>query len=463
MTIKTRILLALVAIFTLALAGIGFATATLLRDQMIERVDRELIQAFGNVDASTFMPQKPSSPDYWNRSVAILLFDRGGNLVDWSPSGYIGAPDPLPHLTADDIRDRTGSFFTSDSRGDSDQDYRVLVRPLSSGGYVAAAIPLDFVGDTMRSLITVIVLTSGAVLIAVVVFAWIAIQRGLLPIDDMIQTAETIAAGDLTQRVVVDDPNTEVGKLGEALNNMLTHIETSFRAREASEQRLRQFVADASHELRTPLTSIRGYAELFRSGAASSPEVLKRVMHRIESEGERMSNLVNGMLQLARLDQAEPSQLVSVDLVPIARNAIMDAQAAAPDAHIEARLPAAAPVLGNADELKQAFDNVLANVRIHAGPGAAACVTVNPTPTTTTIEVADTGIGMPAEEAGHAFDRFYRADPSRSSASGGAGLGLSIVKSIVDASGGAIELTSAPGRGTTVRIALRTAPATDRE
>jgi two-component system OmpR family sensor kinase len=274
----------------------------------------------------------------------------------------------------------------------------------------------------------------------------------------MIRTAETIAAGDLTQRVVVEDPDNEVGKLGVSLNEMLTHIETSFRARERSEERLRQFVADASHELRTPLTSIRGYAELFRSGAASSPETLNRVMHRIESEGHRMSNLVNDMLQLARLDQPQTTRSEPVDLAPIIRNAVMDAHAADPDAVIHVHQPDYAFVLGSADELKQVFDNLLANVRTHAGDGATTTITVTRAPRKTMIEVADDGDGMPEDEAAHAFDRFYRADPSRSSAKGGAGLGLSIVESIVIAAGGAISLSSEPGRGTTVHIELQTAP-----
>ena len=458
MSIKTRILFALVAIFTVALAAIGFATVALLRDQMIDRVDRELVQLFDNIDDSMFLRQNPSSPEYWKRSVAILFFDPTGSLVSGQPSGYIDQPDPLPRITHDALVRRTGSFFTTDAVDGSDQQYRVLVRRLTNDGYLAAAIPLDFVGDTLASLIWVIVLTSAAVLFAVVVFAWIAIQRGLLPIDDMIDTAETIAAGDLSQRVVVDDPKSEVGKLGEALNNMLTQIETSFRAREASESRLRQFVADASHELRTPLTSIRGYAELFRSGAASSPEKLQRVMLRIESEGERMSNLVNAMLQLARLDQTAAGALDTVDLVPIVRDAVMDAATVAPDRMIKPELPERAPVYGNADELKQVVDNLLANVRIHAGPEATARVRIDAGPNATTFEIIDDGIGMSAEQAAHAFDRFYRADPSRSSASGGSGLGLSIVKSIVETAGGHISLTSVPNQGTTVRVTLRSAP-----
>ena len=458
MSIKTRILLALVAIFTMALAAIGFATVTLTRDQMIDRVDRELVQSSNSVDASTFDRQDPTSPDYWNRSVAILLFDDNGTLVAWSPSGFIGSPDPLPELDESDIVGQNGQFMTVESVDSSDSPYRVLVRKVNPSGYIAAAAPLDFVGATLRSLITVIALTSVAVLFAVVVFAWAAIQRGLQPIDDMVHTAEAIAAGDLTQRVVVDDPDTEVGKLGESLNEMLGQIEASFHARERSERRLRQFVADASHELRTPLTSIRGYAELFRTGAASSPETLTRIMHRIESEGRRMSNLVNDMLQLARLDQPQALRTAPVDLAPIIENAVMDAKAVVPEAVIEIEQPPSTIVLGDADELKRVFDNLLANVRIHAGPGTTTTITVHHAPAETTIEVRDNGAGMTEEQAAHAFDRFYRADPSRSKASGGAGLGLSIVQSIIEAAGGRISLSSEPGKGTHVQVVLRTVP-----
>jgi two-component system, OmpR family, sensor kinase len=459
MLIKTRILLALVVIFTVALAAIGFATVTLTRDQMLDRVDRELAQSFGSIDASTFDNQDPDSTSYWSRSVAILLFNNLGDLVAWSPSGYIGEPDPLPDLIGRQIALRSGKFTTVGSAGDEeDTDFRVLVRPVTQGGYIATAIPLDAMDETLTSLITVIALTSVAVLFAVVVFTWIAIQRGLLPIDDMIHTAEAIAAGDLTQRIVIEDSSNEVGKLGISLNEMLTRIETSFRAREQSEHRLRQFVADASHELRTPLTSIRGYAELFRSGAASSPEALSRVMHRIESEGQRMSRLVNDMLQLARLDQPQTSEPQPVDLSPIIDNAVMDANAADAETVIRVHQPAHAFVLGSADGLKQVFDNLLANVRTHAGNGSMATITVALGPKKTRIDIADNGAGIPKDQAAHAFDRFYRADQSRSSAKGGVGLGLSIVEAIVTGFGGTISLTSELGAGTTVHIVLQSAP-----
>jgi two-component system, OmpR family, sensor kinase len=458
MLIKTRILLALVAIFAVALAAIGFATVTLTRDEMLDRVDRELAQSFGSVDPGTLNGQDPNSSEYWSRSVAIVLFNNSGSVVGWLPSGYTGAPDPMPNISGATVAQRSGKFTTVSSNEGQDIDFRVLIRQVTQRGYIAAAIPLEDMEETLDSLITVIMLTSGAVLFAVVVFAWMAIQHGLLPIDDMIRTAEAIAAGDLTQRVVIEDPDNEVGKLGVSLNEMLTHIESSFRARERSEERLRQFVADASHELRTPLTSIRGYAELFRSGAASSPEILGRVMHRIESEGHRMSNLVNDMLQLARLDQPQEARSEPVDLTPIIGNAVMDAHAAEPDAVIQVHQPEHAFVIGSADELKQVFDNLLANVRMHAGNGAETTISVTRAPKTTTIDVTDDGNGMPEEKAGHAFDRFYRADPSRSSTKGGAGLGLSIVESIVIAAGGTISLASEPGKGTTVHIELQTAP-----
>jgi two-component system OmpR family sensor kinase len=270
----------------------------------------------------------------------------------------------------------------------------------------------------------------------------------------MISTAGMIAGGDLSHRVEVEDQATEVGQLGQALNAMLSHIESSFAAKEASEQRLRQFVADASHELRTPLTSIRGYAELYRSGAVSSPEDVARVMRRIESEGKRMGHLVEDLLLLARLDQGRPLRMEPVDLVALVEDAVMDALAASPDREIAYAHDPEAWVSGDADRLQQVAENLLANARTHTPAGTPVRVELRAAEDAVSLSVADEGPGIDPRDAERIFDRFYRADSSRARSSGGVGLGLSIVASIVEAHGGTVRIEATPGAGAIFTISL---------
>ena len=283
------------------------------------------------------------------------------------------------------------------------------------------------------------------------------IRRGLRPVDRMVETAAAIAAGDLSRRVPDADPDTELGRLGTALNEMLGQIEAGIRAREAGEARLRRFVADAAHELRTPLTSLRGYAELYRQGALPTPEAVGNAMGRIESEGARMARLVDDLLLLARTDQGRPLEKEPVDLVRIAREAAEDFAAADPERPLARDLEGTAVVSGDPIRLRQAIDNLLANVRAHTPRGAPARVSVQRNGTWAEVTVADEGPGIAADDQPRIFERFWRGDPSRGrTAAGGAGLGLSIVDALVRAHGGTIAVESAPGRGTafTMRLPL---------
>src|SRR5207244_4041144 len=234
----------------------------------------------------------------------------------------------------------------------------------------------------------------------------------------------------------------------------------AFAARTASEQRLRRFVADASHELRTPLTSIRGYAELFRRGAAEHPDDLETAMRRIEDESARMSVLVDDLLLLARLDQGRPLEQEEVDLVALASDAVDDARAVSPDRPITFQTNGPVTVTGDEARLRQVTANLLANARVHTPEGTRVHVRVESTQEGARLEVADEGPGLDADEAAHAFERFYRADPARARAGGGSGLGLSIVAAIAAAHGGRATLDTGPGRGAIFRVELpRSAPA----
>ncbi len=286
------------------------------------------------------------------------------------------------------------------------------------------------------------------------IVAWWVIKLGLRPLEDMQETAGAIAAGDLSRRIDVVDANTEVGRLGIALNEMMQQIESAFAARAASEGRLRRFVGDASHELRTPLTSIRGYAELFRRGAADRPEDLAKAMRRIEEEADRMGSLVDDMLLLARLDQGRPLERQPVDLTRLTRDAVDDARAVAPNRPIDFSPNGAVFVPGDELRLRQVLGNLLQNANRHTPPDTPVHVRVVNGEEEAVIEVADEGPGMATEDANRVFERFWRSDPSRTRSSGGAGLGLAIVAAIAGAHGGRAEVQSAPGQGSVFRVHL---------
>ena len=235
---------------------------------------------------------------------------------------------------------------------------------------------------------------------------------------------------------------------------MLGQIEDAFAERSASEARLRRFISDASHELRTPVAAVSAYAELFDRGARDRPDDLERSMTGIQRETRRMGLLVSDLLLLARLDQGRPLEARPVDLTALAGEAVDAAHAMEPTRPLALEAPAVVTVTGDAERLRQVIDNLLANVRAHTPVTAAVTVRVGRDDAGALLEVADAGPGMEAEQAAHAFERFYRGDPSRSRDHGGAGLGLAIVAAIVEAHGGAVAVESAPGQGTTFRVTL---------
>jgi two-component system, OmpR family, sensor kinase len=283
------------------------------------------------------------------------------------------------------------------------------------------------------------------------------VRIGLRPLDAIGSTAAAIAGGDLSRRVDRSEAHTEVGRLGLALNSMLGQIESAFRAKDASERRLRRFVADASHELRTPLAAVRAYAELFTRGADRRPDDLARAMEGITRESERMSLLVDDLLLLARLDEGRPLERQQVQLEELVGEAVDTARAVDPDRPIDVELQPAS-VLGDYDRLRQIVDNLLGNARAHTPPGAPVRVRVRGDDGSAKIEVEDSGPGLGTEDVERVFERFYRSDSSRSRDSGGVGLGLSIVAAVARAHGGSVVAASEVGRGATFRITLPLAP-----
>jgi two-component system OmpR family sensor kinase len=349
---------------------------------------------------------------------------------------------------------------TVGSSGGSGLRYRVLAEPThdNPGTTTIVAIPLREADATLARLLRVEGLVIGGVLVLLAALAWWVVRLGLRPLDRMGETADAIAGGDLSRRVTPATPRTEVGRLGLALNGMLGQIEQAFAERQASENKLRQFLADASHELRTPLASIRGYAELFRIGAARKPAETEKAMGRIEDESARMGALVENLLTLARLDQVPEIARRPVNLSDLAGDAADDARAMAPDRDIELRADSPVTVMGDGSQLRQVIGNLVRNALMHTPAGTAIELTVTSAGSDATLEVRDHGPGLPTDNTDELFERFWRADPGRERGRGGAGLGLSIVAAIVDAHGGRVSAANAPGGGATFTISLPAAP-----
>jgi two-component system, OmpR family, sensor kinase len=300
----------------------------------------------------------------------------------------------------------------------------------------------------------VAIISSTVTVLAIGALSAFAIRRGLRPLDNIADTAAEIGSGDLTQRVPTANPNTEIGRLGAALNSMLAQLESAFRDKETSEARLRRFVADASHELRTPIATIRGYAELFRRGAAERPNHLAEVISRVESEATRMGTLVDELLLLARLDQGRPLEREAVELTTLATDAVNDALATQPARRIALEHTGPLTVTGDPARLRQVLANLLSNILAHTPADAPATVRLRADGEHAVIEVADTGPGLPEHERARVFERFYRSEHARAADTTGSGLGLSIVESVVTAHGGHATITSQQGHGTTVHITL---------
>jgi two-component system OmpR family sensor kinase len=356
-----------------------------------------------------------------------------------------------PELPADVPVDR---LFTLDGSGAGATRYRAYAQYDRTGDLIVAAVPLTEVDHTLNRLLLVMGLVIAGVLGILGAVAWVVVRIGLLPLDRMGHTAGAIAGGDLSHRVEATDPRTEVGRLGISLNAMLDRLERAFAEREASEERLRRFLADASHELRTPLASIRGYAELFRIGAARDPDGTEKAMRRIEEEAQRMGVLVEDLLLLARLDELPDAERTPVDLHALAADAVDDARATAPDRDIDLRVDGDVTVSGEPDRLRQVLANLLRNALVHTPAGTPIEVTVESAPEGARLEIRDHGPGLPTDHPEQLFERFWRAEGGRERGRGGAGLGLAIVAAIVEAHGGRVSAGNAPDGGAVFAVTL---------
>jgi two-component system OmpR family sensor kinase len=473
LSLRARLVLGVIALAAVGLAVADAATYASLRSFLIDRTDRTLDAA--HVGAERWLPQHRShssprepggdggGPLRPAPGEFVQVRSGNGSTVFWTgqtprfpnqaapPRPTLPATISIPAVPRGADRERA-TYFTVGSPNGPRYRVRASIEPGSTAMLIVAT-SLHDVDSTLHRLLLIALLTGGAVLAALAALGLWVVRLGLRPLASIGETAAAIAAGDLSQRVEREDDRTEVGRLGRALNAMLAQIETAFRAREASEQRLRRFVADASHELRTPLSAVRAYAELFSRGSGQHPDDLARSMTGIARESERMSLLVDDLLLLARLDEGRPLEREPVELGELVAEAVETARTVDPERAIDCELQPVS-VLGDRVRLRQILDNLLANVRSHTPAGAPARVTVGRDNGSAVIEIADSGPGMSADQLERVFERFYRADPSRARASGGVGLGLAIVAAVAEAHGGTVSAEGDPGKGSTFRIEL---------
>ncbi len=462
MSMRARLSLAVAVVLlaTLVLAGVALVGGT--RAALVNEVDEGLLSFAGRVhyDASGRGPggDKAGEPDTGVvfHPYALQVCDKSGEVLIEDLSGYQDDPDPppqLPDVPSDEVDALVGRIVTVPAV-EGDLEYRLLTRRDPDGTITMAAAPLREVAATIDDLVQRLLLIGLAALAVATAASWWLIHRGLRPVDRMVETATAIAAGDMSRRVPDADPDTELGRLGQALNEMLHQIEGALRARAASEDRLRRFVADAAHELRTPLTSLRGYAELYRQGALPDDASVATAMGQIESEGARMARLVEDLLLLARLDQQRGLELEPMEIGPVVEDAIAAFRAAQPDWPITQALEGGLVVRGDRMRLRQVIDNLLTNVRAHTPANTPVEVAVRRDGDQVAVAVADRGPGIAPEDREHIFDRFWRGGSPRLRSHGGTGLGLAIVASLVEAHGGTIEVESEPGQGATFTMRL---------
>jgi two-component system OmpR family sensor kinase len=478
--LRVKLTATLLVLLALAVALIGVASTVLLRNYLIGRVDTHLATLSTGFTAQVSFACDQSRVIMPGELVIGVRYQDCRRVL--KAPAYDDDDLPFDNASLPGVQGRIGEPFTVSSQ-DGETRWRLITTIQRGGQLVTIGEDLSNVDKSVDRLILINLLVGlGAILALAVVGVWIT-RRSLRPLVEIEATAAAIAGGDLGRRVPDFGPATEVGRLGGALNAMLAQIETAFTARAESEQRavrseerMRQFVADASHELRTPLTTIRGFAELYRQGAAGDPAA---VLRRIEDEAARMGLLVEDLLLLARLDEERPLQAAPVRLGKLIQDAAAGAHAIAPDRTILVDLPPTDEglvVLGDETRLRQVIGNLVTNALMHTPAGTPVRLGLRSVPTPepgyAVIEVTDAGQGLTDEQAERVFERFYRVDKARTrQAAGqtgratgdagarpalhsGTGLGLAIVAALVAAHEGSVEVETAPGEGATFRVRL---------
>lgn len=467
--LRTKITGVTVFILSLGLIVAGIGTQSFLRPQLIDVQDRELVQMLSNPKSVLVPGANPNALQCADVTEAsprfyVAVLDGDGNVLCDNSVGStslaaITAPKITPETAELNVA-RAFSITASDG-----VEWRAVVGPITSnqGGEPAGTLLIAAsTAAANQTMVRFVLVFSGfgiAVLLLGAALTRILVTNTFAPLAEVEQTALEISRGDFSKRIMVSSPHTEVGHLGQSLNVMLDRIDASFDERAHTIEQMRRFISDAGHELRTPLVSVRGYAEMYRHGWLTESEQLDQAMERIEKEAIRMGSLVDDLLALARLDEKRPLEMKPLLLNKFAADAALDTRAQAPDREVSAIEDPSAPVVtGDEHKVRQVITNLIGNALRYSPEGSPIEIRVSSDVDrgVASFEVIDHGEGIPEQFRNKIFDRFWRADTSRNRETGGSGLGLSIVQSIVAAHGGTVSAHETPGGGATFRVELPT-------
>lgn len=470
-SLRRRLIAQVAGLLALVCLVVGVVTQLALRDFLMDQLDARIAETSERADR----PPPPGRPGGGQVPEGLRAYGQstGSLFVNVFPDGRVLAAvlrssydakvtDPFPHdqitqaQVATLLKSGLSAKPSSVDLGQVLGEYRVVAKTTPGGGVAITGLPTKDVTETLWNLGFIFGgVAIGGIVLAGAVGA-VTVRRTMKPLDRLAATATRVAElpldrGEvaLSERVseVDTDPRTEVGKVGFALNRMLGHISHALSVRQASESRVRRFVADASHELRTPLAAIRGYAELTRRSGSEVPPDIAFAMGRVESESTRMTGLVEDLLLLARLDSGRPVVHEQVDLSRLVADAVADAHVAGPEHKWRLEVPPEPiTVLGDGDQLHQVVINLLGNARTHTPAGTEVTTSLSIVDQVVTLSIVDGGPGIPPEILPDVFERFARGDDSRSRAAGSTGLGLAIVAAVVAAHGGHVGVSSRPGR-----------------
>jgi two-component system OmpR family sensor kinase len=465
-SLRRRLVVGIVGLLAVVSIGVGVASVMALRQTLVARLDVQVMDAASRA-AGPAVGAPPQSDQPANRIGTLVVRLHDGVVVRAEYVTQAGADVELDEaqiaqLLAEDLGERPVTVELGELG-----EFRVAARESPSGDAMTiAGLPTAEVTATTTNLALIFALVTAVALAVAAVAGTQVVRVALHPLHRVTATARRVAELPLArgqvalaERVPDSDPRTEVGQVGAAFNRMLEHVESALRSRQDSEEKVRQFVADASHELRTPLASIRGYSELTRRTGLELPDDIVYALARIESESVRMTALVEELLLLARLDAGQELVVGTADLVPVLAHAVSDAHAASPEHNwlVEAGEEPVV-VAGDANRLHQVVGNLLANARVHTPAGTTVTARLETDGADAVLTIADDGPGIPSGLQPVLFERFARGDGSRSRDTGGTGLGLAIVAAVVEAHRGSIAVHSRPG-DTRFIVRLPLAPA----